>query len=459
MIGYGALGAALVLLGCADDEVRPAGDTDATSVLDTADVNEFDAVDDTREFDTLDSGEVAPDATETVDTSDASETGDTGDAGDTAVTGDTGDTSDTPAALPPWLAYCEDTACDALGEVVLAVCGDGDPTCTPTRATTIRPSIDGRRVTAIAFLVSHPEGTQLRVVSGPASLGGPIVTAFAPTVTLLSEVDVRVSYYELTPVWGGITPLDFTSETRRADLMDSVFFRHPSYATGTAADELHTRGLATIDTQRELTGLSSEKVQAYFMPTELAAVQGEGNFSYGDGTITSNYGNPPYIAALGGIMAVAFPRFAHEYAHELFDEIRMAFTGNASCFNEGVADALAFTVGDLPEADFGPIGLRGDDFDDGCGALSEIHDVGNCYFWHVMRAGLLTPAFMRGIFHPAHSYDFDSCDQHLRHTGDTVLVYFTEAADGADMVPVVDAMGLDHAGSYAAALTALGFSR
>ena len=121
-----------------------------------------------------------------------------------------------------------------------------------------------------------------------------------------------------------------------------------------------------------------------------------------------------------------------------------------------MADALAYAAGFLPEEDFGPVGLRGTDFESGCTALSEIHDVGNCYFWHVKKAGLLNSGFLHGIFHPQHTYSFDSCAQNTIETGNSILVYFTEAACGASMIPVLESMKIPHAGTYGAAKQALG---
>jgi hypothetical protein len=94
-----------------------------------------------------------------------------------------------------------------------------------------------------------------------------------------------------------------------------------------------------------------------------------------------------------------------------------------------------------------------------CGALCVdrpggppcLHDVGNCYFWHVKKAGMLTQAFLHGIFHPQRAYRFHSCSQNTRDTGNNILVYFTEAAGGANMLPVLDSMKIPHAGSYEAA--------
>jgi hypothetical protein len=285
-----------------------------------------------------------------------------------------------------------------------------------------------------------------------------VVAYRAPKILFGSEQDVLLSYYTVAPVWDGITRLSFSSTQSTSALVDSIFYRHLSYDTGTAAADLHSRAQSIVATQRAMTGMNPEHVTAYFMPTEFVNTPaGEGNFSYGNGTVTINYGNPPYIAAMGGILRTALPRFAHEYTHELTNEITPVFAGNFSCLNEGIADALPYLAGFLPEEDFGPVGLRGTNFDSSCTVLSEMHDVGNCYFWHARKAGLLTPAFLRGIFHPAHAYDFDSCAQNTLKTGNSILVLFTEAAGGASMVGVLDSMQIPHAPSYEAAKQALGF--
>jgi hypothetical protein len=278
-------------------------------------------------------------------------------------------------------------------------------------------------------------------------------------VIFASDPDVLLTYYDVAPVWGGTTPLNFTSTLQSSALLDTVFYRHPSYDTGTAAADLHAQGQTVITTLRTMTGLTSERVTAFFMPTELATAQnsaGEGNASFGMGTVTINYGHPQYIALNGGIVSDAIATFAHEYAHELFDEMRPELAGNSMCLNEGVADALPYVAGFLPEARFGPVGLDGTNFDSSCTALSRNHDVGNCYFWHVKKAGLLTPSFLHGIFHPQRRFNFNSCAQNTIQTGNNILVYFTEAAGGTDMVPVLDSMQIPHAGSYEAAKQALG---
>lgn len=361
------------------------------------------------------------------------------------------------APLPPWLTYCDMAPCTSIPPVVVYVCPASDPQCTPSRSTTISPQVDHKPINGIFFPLFAPDAANLRLVAGNGRITASSVIAFPPSSIILgSEQDVLRSYYNVAPNWGGTTPLNFQSTHLTSSLLDSFFYRHPSYDTGTAATDLHMQAQQAVMSERTITGLTSEHVTAFFMPTELVGMVGEGNFSYGNGTVTINYGNPPYIAAIGGILKTAMPRFAHEYAHELFDEIRTAFSGNPLCLNEGVADALAYISGFLPEGDFGPIGLRGDNFDSGCGALSESHDVGNCYFWHVKNAGILTPDFLYGIFHPRHHFSFDSCAQNTIVTGNTILVYFIEASGSSDMVLVLDSMKIPHAASYEAAKQALG---
>jgi hypothetical protein len=358
--------------------------------------------------------------------------------------------------LPPWLTYCDAEPCTAIAPVVIDVCSSDSAQCTPVRSTRIVAQVDDKPISGVFFTVAAPADIAVTLASGNGLVSSPLVWAYqASTITLASDLDVLLSYYDLAPVWGGTTPLKFTSTLLTSALMDTVFYRHPSYDTGDAATQLHTQGQAVITAERAITGLTSEHVTAFFIPSELA-VEGEGNFSYGNGTVTINYGNPPYIAAQGGIPNAAIPRFAHEYTHELFNEISPAPAGDPSCFNEGVADAVAWFSGFLPEDQFGPVGVRGIDFDSSCAALGEIHDVGNCYFWHVKKAGLLTQSFLHGIFHPQRAYSFNSCAQNTTDTGNAILVYFTEAAGGADMLAVLDSMQIPHAASYEAAKQALG---
>ncbi len=262
----------------------------------------------------------------------------------------------------------------------------------------------------------------------------------------------------MDPVWGGTTNLNFVSAELNSALLDTVFYRHPSYNTGNAASVLHAQGQEIIRIERDMTGITSaERVTAFFLPEEMTATYlgGEGNFSFGNGTITINYGDPAYVTGTGGFSKAPLARFSHEYAHELFNEITGAFPDNFACLNEGVADATGFMSRYLPEHDFGPEGHFNLNFDDGCPPLTEIHDVGNCSLWHVKKAGHLTPAFIRGLFHPQHTFTFDSCVMN-KETGDNLLVYFTEAAGGANMVPVLDATKIPHSHSYAEAKRALG---
>jgi hypothetical protein len=359
-------------------------------------------------------------------------------------------------ALPPWLAYCDTGPCAASAPLVVTACPTANPGCMPARSTKIVTQVDGRAINSIMVTLQPGDGS-VRVVSGNGVADASAFTAFqAPYIAFASERDVLVTYYDVAPVWGGVTAIRFTSTSLRSAAVDTVFYRHVSYDPGTAAAALHNRAQVVISTQQAMTGLTTGHEKVLFMPSEMSTVPGgEGNFSYGNGTINVNYGNPPYIAASGGIMQTALPRFAHEYTHELFNAISVFYQGNHSCLNEGIADALPYVAGFLPEADFGPVGLRGTDFDSSCSMLNEVHDIGNCYFWHMKKAGLLTPDFLRAIFHPRRTYTFDSCAQNTLRTGNNMLVLFTEAAGGADLIPVLDSMHIPHAASYEEAKRAL----
>src|SRR6185295_8958853 len=360
--------------------------------------------------------------------------------------------------LPPWLLYCDTGPCMSSPPLVVASCPASDPKCIPARSTKIVAQVDGRPINSI-MVTLKPGDTSVRVVSGNGIADAVSVTAFqAPYIILGAERAVLLTYYDIVPVWGHTTQISFISTSFASAAIDTVFYRHASYDTGTAAADLHARARNVIDTQQAMTGVTTGHATVFFMPSEMSTVPGgEGNFSSGNGIINVNYGNPPYIAASGGVMQTAIPRFAHEYTHELFNQIATSYRGNHSCLNEGIADALPYVAGFLPEAEFGPVGLRGMDFDSSCAALNEMHDVGNCYFWHVKKAGLLTQAFLHGIFHPQRSYDFDSCAQNTLKAGNNMLVLFTEAAGGANMVPILDSMHIPHAASYEAAKQALGY--
>ena len=109
-------------------------------------------------------------------------------------------------------------------------------------------------------------------------------------------------------------------------------------------------------------------------------------------------------------------------------------------------------MGLIDDENFGPVGLGGEEFEGDCSvaeASGIIHDVGNCYLWHAANygAGYLDETFINGLFNPQHTYNFDSCDTDDPTTGNSLLVYFSEAA-GVDMTPVIDWMFLPNAGAW-----------
>ena len=359
-------------------------------------------------------------------------------------------------SLPFWLSYCSEPTCGGA-PLVVKVCPETNPGCTPTRATTIVPQLDGRQINQILFPVQHPEGSILSLVSGSGTVSGDQVLSFSSPIVLRSDFDVTLSFYEVPPVWGGTTRLGFTSQVLSSPEVVTTVYRHPSFLLNGEATEFQARGRTIITQESAIAGIQPGQMHAIFMPTEFATF-GEGNFSDGNLNIFMNYSNPPFIAASGGIFNVTMPRFAHEYVHELFSEIAQNYPGNHTCLNEGLADAFAFAAGFLPEADFGPIGLRGADFDQGCAQLVnhfEEHDFGNCPLWQVRRLASLSQNFAATMLHPQHVIDFDSCDLTSSRTGNALLVLFSESA-GQDLTQAIQMAQIPNAGSLAAAKQALG---
>ncbi|HKO46297.1 MAG TPA: hypothetical protein VJV79_01155 [Polyangiaceae bacterium] len=367
-------------------------------------------------------------------------------------------TPSAPAALPFWLRYCSEPTCGGLSPLVVYVCPSSDPNCTPTRETTVVPEVDGRQIDQILFPLQLPSGFAPRLVSGAGQVTGSLIFSTTSPIRLRSDVDLTLSYYNVTPTWGGTTHLNFVSQTFSSAEVVTTVFRFPSFLTSGEPAEFHSRGRSIIVQESQIAQIQPGRMNASFLPSEMATL-GEGNFSDGNLNITINYSNPPFIATSGGVFNAAMPRFAHEYVHELFSEIAQSYPGNSSCLNEGLADAFAFASGFLPERDFGPIGLRGgNDFDQGCAGILndfELHDAGNCPLWQVHRLGLLSESFARAMLHPLHVIDFDSCDLASARTGNALLVLFSEAA-GQDLTSAIQLAQIPNAGSLAAAKLALG---
>lgn len=362
-----------------------------------------------------------------------------------------------PAALPFWLRYCSEPTCGGLAPLVVDVCPTTNPNCTPTRQTTVVPEVDGRQIDQIFFPLQLPEGFAARLVSGSGQVISQLVFSNTSPVVLRSDVDLTLSYYNVTPAWGGTTHLNFVSQTFSSAEVVTTVFRFPSFLTGGEPAEFHARGRTIIVEESQLAQIQPGRMNASFIPSEMATL-GEGNFSDGNLNITINYSNPPFIATAGGVFNIAMPRFAHEYVHELFSEIAQSYPGNSSCLNEGIADAFAFAAGFLPEADFGPIGLRSNDFNQGCAGVVdnfELHDAGNCPLWQVRRLNLLSPSFAGAMLHPRNVIDFDSCDLASARTGNALIVLFSDAA-GQDLTSAIQLAQIPNAGSLAAAKAALG---
>ena len=346
--------------------------------------------------------------------------------------------------------------------MVVHVCPEDNPPCTPSRQTTVVPRLDGHQIDQVLFPMQASDGGAgviATLEAGAGSiLGASLLLSYTSPVILKSDIDITLSYYKVTPAWDGTTELDFISATLTSPEVVTTVYRHPTFLTGDEPMQLHERGRVIISVEKQIAGIDPGQMRAIFMPTEFATL-GEGNFSDGNLNIYMNYGNPPYIEAVGGLYDAVMPRFAHEYVHELFSEVSQSHPGNNICLNEGLADAFAFAAGFLPERDFGPLGLRGTDFDQGCAEIVqnfEVHDAGNCPLWQVHSLGLLSQSFVARILRPQHVIEFDSCDLTSERTGNALIVLFSEAT-GLDTTEAVQKAGIPNAGSLEGAKLALGF--
>jgi len=264
-----------------------------------------------------------------------------------------------------------------------------------------------------------------------------------------------LTYYDDVPVWAGTTRIGFTGTSQTTAHGSSSLFGHDAYDLGTTHPLVAQRLEDIATSEIAIANLTPAAFRAFLMPTEMAVVVGgEGNFSFGDGTIAVNYGNPDYINTQGGVLAIVSHEFSHEHSHLLFVQIASKFTGNPTCFNEGLADALGNFLGYVPDSDFGTA-QDGSDFTKGCTPPTEIHAKGNCVLWNLKQAGYFTRSMFTAHFAPQHTYAFDSCNMTAATTGNAYVVYLTEAT-GTDMSAFVTSIGLTNAGSYAAAKTALG---
>lgn len=359
------------------------------------------------------------------------------------------------AALPWWINYCEGASC-AGSEVTVRLCPSSNPNCQPTQRATIIPEIDGHQIDQVLLPVQGPDGYVLEPQTGNADVQQTYVVAFGSPVYVLSDVNFSVSYYNVPVSAGATTHLSFQSESFSSAALLTTVYHAPTYLTNGEPTQLNAQSQNVVTQESSISGITTGQVSAYFLPTELSTNL-EGNVSDGSGHIAINYTNPPYINVMGGVLAVSMPEVAHEYTHQLFAEIASRYPGVNTCLNEGLADAFPYSAGFLPEANFGPIGQRQSDFDQGCAssvASGEVHELGNCPLWQVKRLSKLTQAFTVAMLHPQHVINFDSCDLTDPRTGNAYVVLFSDAA-GTDMTAAVNLAGIPNAGSYAAALAAL----
>jgi hypothetical protein len=171
--------------------------------------------------------------------------------------------------------------------------------------------------------------------------------------------------------------------------------------------------------------------EVYLIPMALA-LHGEGSFYLGDGMISINTG----AGTLSGVQYT----MVHEYNHALFFNSSIRNQYHGSCFLEGLANAMRVHLGyETRELKFS-CGSYGEPPDclgqDGCSVYSEPHNKGNCLFAYIYNESLFSDNLFRGIFHPQHNFNFDSCDYDNRITADSLLVLLSEST-GQDLTDLL----------------------
>lgn len=394
------------------------------------------------------------------------------DAGDPDVVDAAVPQEQTP--LPPWLRYCTDAAPCAT-DVRLTTCPPDTVGCAQTgRETTLRWTIDGAPVDGVTVFVNTHAGAVAVASNSPrvTSFGPFAAVQGASSLALIEGQGTTVeglSYYNVTPRWGGVTELGFTSLTLAGPHGTAWFFRHSSFDFGLTAEALRDAVEQVYDGVVALSGRTPPAYRAFFIPSELVVNNGDGNFAFWPDTVTINYGNPDWLSYLGGFQTSVQWEWAHELTHLLTQPLGERLS-NIACLNEGLADAVGNKLGYIPESDFRP----GDStLESSCRGLVGLHAIGNCYLWHLKhyRADTVTDGpfwterTFAGLFATPRALRLDTCSvpwpgQQAPSaedlvTGDSWVVYFSDAT-GEDMTEFVQSLGFFSSGSLGASIAALG---
>jgi len=111
--------------------------------------------------------------------------------------------------LPFWLHYCADPNCGGLQPLVVHVCPEDNPPCTPSRQTTVVPRLDGHQIDQVLFPMQASDGGAgviATLEAGAGSiLGASLLLSYTSPVIVKSDIDITLSYYKVTPAWDGTT--------------------------------------------------------------------------------------------------------------------------------------------------------------------------------------------------------------------------------------------------------------
>ncbi len=352
----------------------------------------------------------------------------------------------------PYLSWCDDESCVSEPTTVYACSKSGG--CSLTHSFNLEWTINGRSFEGLWLhdagwasvdeyddraVISQYNDKRFRVEGSSHVL----IRGDLPEMSLTTSYASKLS--------SGSSKLEYKGygfKTRRGKVFVTYL---PAFETKVPAElEAQWEGFDDIAEKiSKAAGLEPQPYELHFVPSEMMRdLWGAGEY-HGSNRISLNR----YVPHLGEIPEDRPGVFAHEYGHLVIDkkiprenvDQRVRF----SCLGEGIAEAVeAYAQGTWDDGTF----------PSGCAHVGYWHSKGQCVLWQAYHQGYRDEEYIHGLLNPNIPLHFDSCAfgegySNTTEIGNAYIVYLSEAAK-KDLTAVVDAAGIDHAGSYLSAKAA-----
>lgn len=348
-----------------------------------------------------------------------------------------------PMELPVGMQFCNAGSACVTTVPTVTLCATGQTSCAAVKSTTVRLQINGQAVNHMEVTANTSQGFEF--ISNNSMVyrsGGYIYSNGVAQYKLQvgAGVDLTsLTWYNVVPNWSGDTVINFSGKTvKRTNGFSSIIW-YPGFNLGATPEQIADFSQQVYLDEVAISGYIPPAYRAYYSPADINPMGGDGNWSTGDGAIFMNYGNPPWLNAVG---ATAFQimkkEFAHEHQHTIYAAGQMPsklIDSQYSCINEGFSDGLGNFLGHVSDDT-----LAHKDSTDystlGCQVAGTPHAKGDCVFLNLKRAGYLTAAVLNKMYHPSRVYQLESCNMTTRSTGNNFVVYLSEST-GVDMASFV----------------------